>query len=86
VAPDGQVEILVDDAGPGIPPGEREKVFEPYFTTKDGGTGLGLALVYKIVAEHGGRVEIHDSPAGGGRFRILLPPVVVEDAWQRTSA
>jgi signal transduction histidine kinase len=69
------VEILIDDRGPGVPAEEREKVFEPYYTTKEGGTGLGLALAYKIVAEHGGRIEIPDAPGGGGRFRIQLPPV-----------
>lgn len=71
---EGQVEILIDDRGPGVPAGAREKVFEPYYTTKEGGTGLGLAMAYKIVAEHGGRIEIPDLPDGGSRFRILLPP------------
>lgn len=73
VAPDpNQFEVVVDDSGPGVPEDARDRVFEPYFTTKSGGTGLGLALAYKIVAEHGGRIEIGDRPGGGGRFRILF--------------
>jgi two-component system nitrogen regulation sensor histidine kinase NtrY len=60
-------------------------VFEPYFTTKDGGTGLGLAMAYKVVAEHGGRIEIHDGP-GGGRFRIVLPGLSAGDGQQRAEA
>ena len=69
----GGVEILVDDQGSGIALDNRERIFEPYFTTKPGGTGLGLAMVWKIVSEHAGRVEIHDAPDGGARFRIVLP-------------
>lgn len=67
------VEIVVDDEGPGVPAAEREKIFEPYFTTKPSGTGLGLAMAWKIVSEHGGRIDIVEAPTGGARFRILLP-------------
>jgi signal transduction histidine kinase len=70
----GGVEITVDDEGPGVPPAERDRIFEPYYTTKPSGTGLGLAMVWKIVSEHGGRVEILDAPERGARFRVLLPP------------
>ena len=66
-------EITVEDAGPGVPADVRERIFEPYFTTKAGGSGLGLAMVYKIVAEHDGRIEIEERPGGGGRFRVVLP-------------
>jgi nitrogen fixation/metabolism regulation signal transduction histidine kinase len=83
--PEGFVEILVDDEGPGVPKSDREKVFEPYFTTKDGGTGLGLAMAYKIVSEHGGRIEILDLPAGG-RFRIVLPGAAAEAGERRAEA
>jgi two-component system nitrogen regulation sensor histidine kinase NtrY len=70
----GGVEIVVDDQGPGVPPTERDRIFEPYYTTKPSGTGLGLAMVWKIVSEHGGRIEIHDAPERGARFRVVLPP------------
>jgi len=69
----GGVEIVVDDQGSGIAPGDRERIFEPYFTTKPGGTGLGLAMAWKIISEHSGRVEIQDAPGGGARFRVVLP-------------
>lgn len=63
----------VEDDGPGIPPGERERLFQPYFTTKSEGTGLGLPIVQGIVTAHGGRVEVESSESGGARFRVLLP-------------
>ena len=70
------VEIQVDDCGSGVAVSERERIFEPYYTTKEGGSGLGLAIAYKIISEHGGRIEIEDSPIGGSRFRIILPALV----------
>jgi signal transduction histidine kinase len=65
--------IHVDDNGPGIPVGERERVFEPYFTTKETGTGLGLAIVKRIVSDHGGSIRVDTSPLGGARFSVQLP-------------
>lgn len=70
---DGGVEIQIDDQGSGIPATERERIFEPYYTTKTSGTGLGLAMAWKIVSEHGGRIEIDEAPGGGARFRLMLP-------------
>jgi signal transduction histidine kinase len=79
-APQPRVEVRiepgvlhVDDNGPGIPAAERERVFEPYFTTKDQGTGLGLAIVKRIVLDHGGSIRIDGSPLGGARFTLRLP-------------
>jgi nitrogen fixation/metabolism regulation signal transduction histidine kinase len=71
----GAATVLVDDNGPGIPPAERERVFDPYVTTKEHGTGLGLAIVRKILLDHGGDVEIDDAPPplGGARLRVTLP-------------
>jgi nitrogen fixation/metabolism regulation signal transduction histidine kinase len=66
--------IAVDDDGPGVPSAARERVFDPYFTTKKDGTGLGLAIVKKIVVEHGGRIDVGRSESlGGASFVIHLP-------------
>ncbi len=68
-----RIAITVGDSGPGVPDGLREKIFEPFFTTKSSGTGLGLSISRRIVAEHGGEIEVGRSPLGGAEFRILLP-------------
>jgi signal transduction histidine kinase len=65
--------IVVEDNGPGIPSAERERVFRPFFTSKRSGTGLGLALVQKIVVFHNGRISVGTSPAGGASLQISLP-------------
>ena len=65
--------IAVDDSGPGIPSSTRERVFRPFFTTKRSGTGLGLALVQKIVVFHNGRIIAGSSPLGGASLQITLP-------------
>ncbi len=68
-----QVQLTVDDTGPGVPRELRDRIFEPFFTTKSGGTGLGLPLVHSIVTQHGGSITVADSPAGGARFTVTLP-------------
>ena len=65
--------IAVNDNGPGIAPALRERVFRPFFTSKRNGTGLGLALVQKIIVFHNGRVAIGTSPLGGASLNITLP-------------
>ncbi|HEX4340281.1 MAG TPA: ATP-binding protein [Polyangiaceae bacterium] len=65
--------IDVDDDGPGIPADSRERIFDPYVTTKHDGTGLGLAIVKKVVVEHGGVISAHESPLGGARVRVTIP-------------
>jgi PAS domain S-box-containing protein len=65
--------VTVEDNGPGIRPDAREQVFRPFFTTRKDGTGLGLALVQKIVVTHNGRVSVTDSPSGGACFQVTLP-------------
>jgi signal transduction histidine kinase len=70
--PAGEVSLCVADSGPGVPPDLREKVFYPFFTTKQGGCGLGLASAQKIAAAHGGGIEI-DARAGLCTFRMRLP-------------
>lgn len=65
--------IRVLDEGPGIDPRDGEKVFDPFFTTRVSGTGLGLALVRRVAEEHGGRVEVRNRPAGGAQAVFRLP-------------
>jgi two-component system NtrC family sensor kinase len=87
-APDGMVSLMLTDSGGGIPRENRDKIFDPFFSTKAKGTGLGLSLVQQMVSEHGGRIEV-DCPAGGGtRFTISLPaakPVETTQAQNRTA-
>jgi two-component system nitrogen regulation sensor histidine kinase NtrY len=68
-------QLLVDDNGPGVTETVRDRIFDPYFTSKEQGTGLGLAIVRKIMLDHGGDVRLDDkpSPLGGARFVVTLP-------------
>jgi len=66
-------EIAIIDRGSGIDPANIENVFNPFFTTKPEGVGLGLAIVSKIIDEHGGRISVESEPGQGSIFRILLP-------------
>lgn len=72
-AEDGQVIVTVTDAGAGLTDGDRHRVFQPFFTTRSGGTGLGLALVQKFVVTHNGRVHAANGPHGGAEFTVQLP-------------
>jgi two-component system, NtrC family, nitrogen regulation sensor histidine kinase NtrY len=67
------VRVSVADNGPGLPAGDRSKLFMPYYSTKGRGSGLGLAIVRRIIAEHGGSIEAGDNPPHGTRFTIELP-------------
>jgi nitrogen fixation/metabolism regulation signal transduction histidine kinase len=69
----GTCTVTVDDNGPGVPANARDRVFQPFFTSKRSGTGLGLALVQKIVVSHNGRVSVGTSPLGGARLQVVLP-------------
>ena len=65
--------LSVKDTGPGIPENIRNKIFTPYFTTRDKGTGLGLSIVHQIVEEFGGRIEVFSPEGGGAEFRVKIP-------------
>jgi two-component system, NtrC family, sensor histidine kinase HydH len=75
----GTVEIDVIDRGPGIERKHLESIFNPFFTTKAGGVGLGLAIVSKIVDEHGGKITVESEPGEGSVFRVYLP---LQEAFQ----
>ena len=69
----GELRLAVADSGPGVPIGDRERIFYPFFTTRDHGTGVGLAEVHKAVVSHGGSVEVRERVGGGAVFLIHLP-------------
>jgi two-component system, NtrC family, nitrogen regulation sensor histidine kinase NtrY len=79
---EGTTAIEVEDNGKGLPQEARERLTEPYFTTRLKGTGLGLAIVKKIMEDHGGRIRLDDAPSGGARVRLELPgnPASQEEA------
>ncbi|MDQ0933334.1 ATP-binding protein [Streptomyces turgidiscabies] len=70
---DGALALVVDDSGPGVPPEIREIIFEPYFSSKPDGGGLGLAIVGERVADaYGGALDLVDSRLGGAAFRVTF--------------
>lgn len=71
--PGGGGRLEVEDDGPGIAAGDQPRLFTPFFTTKAGGTGLGLATVHRIVEAHGGTVEVTAAAPHGARFTVRLP-------------
>ncbi|QLA16382.1 two-component system sensor histidine kinase NtrB [Desulfolutivibrio sulfoxidireducens] len=72
--PEGDVwRVVVSDSGPGVAPGNLPFVFDPFFSTKPRGAGIGLTMVRKIVMEHGGEVSVHSSPGAGTRITVRLP-------------
>ncbi|MEL7473890.1 MAG: ATP-binding protein, partial [Planctomycetota bacterium] len=72
-------ELHVIDTGPGMDTERLERIFEPYFTTKSGGTGLGLPTTRRLVEAHGGRIEAHSEPGRGTDFVLTLPALELED-------
>jgi PAS domain S-box-containing protein len=67
------VELVIRDTGEGMPEDVREKIFEPYFTTRDFGSGIGLTLVYKVVKEHMGEISVQSEEGKGSRFILTFP-------------
>ena len=74
------VATTITDDGPGIPDESRERLFAPFFTTKQGGTGLGLAVVWKVTKAHGGDIFADGNPEQGARFVLLLPTRITPSA------
>ncbi len=70
---DNHAVVEVQDTGKGIPESELDKVFHPFYTTKEHGTGLGLSICHKIVQDHGGTIELESTSSAGTNFRITLP-------------
>lgn len=70
---DGQIHLAVADAGPGIAPADLPHIFEPFWSSKNSGMGMGLAICSSIVAAHHGRIEAGNAPQGGAVFRAILP-------------
>jgi len=74
--PPGQIALRVSDSGPGIGGADISKIFDPFFSTKARGTGLGLALVHQIVVDHGGRIEVASPPGSGATFTLTFPAAI----------
>ena len=81
---DGKVIVEISDTGSGLTPEECERIFTPYYTSKQHGTGLGLAIVQSVVSDHGGRISVQSEPGRGTTFVIELPENV--EALQETKA
>jgi signal transduction histidine kinase len=71
-AEDGRLRIEVQDWGEGMDEGTMQKMFNPFFTTRESGTGLGLSIVHRIVESHGGSIDVRSGPGEGSTFRILI--------------
>ncbi|MCD6186729.1 MAG: sensor histidine kinase [Desulfuromusa sp.] len=69
-----QIILTFRDNGPGIPPEDLDRIFNPFFTTKAKGTGLGLAITYRIIQNHCGNISVKNSPVGGAEFTLILKP------------
>jgi len=72
---DGTVTVEFEDSGPGVPDDEKKKIFMPFYTSRETGSGLGLTITERIVMEHGGKIDVEDARGGGAIFRITLPEV-----------
>ena len=72
-AANGAVTVDIEDSGPGIPAGDRERIFRPFFSHDAGGTGLGLPIASELALALGGRIELDSTVGTGSRFRLVLP-------------
>lgn len=85
-AEEEQVWFAVADTGVGMTPEVLAKIFNPFFTTKEKGTGLGLAVIHKIITDHGGSISVESTPKKGSTFVVKLPLRVGEDRGERPQA
>ena len=69
----GEVAVSVADSGPGIAPGDAERIFDPFYSTKEAGLGVGLSISRAIIEAHGGRLALAPNAGGGSIFRFTLP-------------
>jgi PAS domain S-box-containing protein len=81
-----EIVLEISDSGGGIPNENLDKIFLPFFTTKQKGTGLGLALVHKIVLSHNGRIEARNLEEGGASFTVTLPVYTSRETWKPSSS
>ena len=84
--PADTVELVVADSGCGVGPDDKEKLFLPYFSTKNRGTGLGLAIVSHIVAEHNATIRVEDNQPAGARFTVEIPVAVDAESAESAAA
>jgi signal transduction histidine kinase len=73
IASDPCLEVIVRDQGPGLTPEQRQRILEPFYTTKAKGTGLGMAIVQRIVQAHGGQVRVGDTNGQGAEIVVIFP-------------
>lgn len=78
----GEIILAISDTGPGIPAGNRDKIFELYFSTKEKGSGIGLAMTFRAAQLHGGSVDVESEPDSGATFRLRLPAALEGDLAQ----
>jgi two-component system nitrogen regulation sensor histidine kinase NtrY len=86
VEADGQVTLLIEDNGRGLPKEGRERLTEPYVTTRAKGTGLGLAIVKKVMEEHRGELILEDREGGGARVKLVFPSIRPGEEAERAAA
>ena len=75
---EGRIRLTISDNGPGIPRADQERIFDPFYTTASDGTGIGLSIVQRIVADHDGTIRVARSPLGGAEFTLEFPASAAE--------
>jgi two-component system sensor histidine kinase HydH len=85
-ARNGHLIVEVSDTGGGMPPEQLHQIFDPYFTTKSTGTGLGLAVVHKIIEAHGGKIRVKSRPGQGTTFTLVIPETGPDESQDRPAS